>query len=48
MEGAGDSESTEDYGSSLVVNPCKAKSSDRALSSKSPGLCATPALNTLT
>lgn len=39
-----DSESTEDYGSLLVVYPCKAKSSERAQSSKSSELYTTPAL----
>lgn len=39
-----DAETTEDYGSLLVVYPCKAKSSERALSSKSSELYTTPAL----
>lgn len=39
-----DSESTEDYGSLLVVYPCKAKSSERALSNKSSELYTPPAL----
>lgn len=39
-----DAESTEDYGSLLVVYPCKAKSSEGALHSKSSELYTTPAL----
>lgn len=37
-------QSPEDYGSSLSVYPCKAKSLERALSSKSSALYTTPAL----